>query len=73
MHTLALIGGACLHIVGDIELCAASVMTLRLKGRLIDHDFSFSSRFAAAFELMPIPVGLMLAGLISGRWGLAGS
>jgi hypothetical protein len=72
MHTLALVGGACLHLVGDIELCAASVMTFRLKGRVVDRDFDFPSRPAAVFELMHIPVGLLLVGLILGRWGIAG-
>jgi hypothetical protein len=72
MHTLAIIGGTCLHIVGDIELCAASVMTFRRKGRIVDHDYEFSSRPMAVFELMPIPIGLVLVGLILGRWGLAG-
>jgi hypothetical protein len=72
MHTVAVICGAFLHLVGDVELCAASVMTVRRRGRVVDHDYEFSSRPAAAFELMPIPVGLMLVGLIIGRWGFAG-
>ena len=72
MHILAILGGAGLHIVGDIELCAAGVMTFRLRGRITDHYYEFSSRPAAAFELLPIPIGLLLAGLILGRWGYAG-
>jgi hypothetical protein len=72
MHTLAIIGGACLHLLGDIELCAAGVMAFRLKGQIADHDYEFSSRPAAAFELFPIPIGLLLVGLILGRWGFAG-
>jgi hypothetical protein len=72
MHTFAIIGGACLHIMGDIELCAAGVMTFKLKGRIVDYDYDFSSRPAAVFKLLPVPLGLLIAGLILGRWGFAG-
>jgi hypothetical protein len=35
--------------------------------------YEFPSRGAAAFELLPIPVGLSLAGLILARWEFLGT
>ncbi len=73
MHILAIISGLWLHLVGDIGLCAAGVVTaFGLNGFVYDGYYEFPSRSAAAFKLLPFPTGLSLAGLILARWGIAG-
>jgi hypothetical protein len=73
MHTLAIISGTWIHLVGDIGLCVAGTVTaFGLNGYVYDEYYEFSSRGAAAFKLLPVPVGLSLAGLILIRWGIAG-
>ena len=71
MHTLALLGGIWLHITGDLALCVVGfVIACGVNGYVYDEHYEFPSRQAAAFELLPIPIGLALAGLILIRWGL---
>lgn len=73
MHILAIIGGVWVHIVGDIGLCIAGTVTaFGLNGYVYDEYYEFPSRGAAAFQLLPIPIGLSVAGLILIRWGMAG-
>ena len=73
MHILAILGGAWLHIVGDLGLCIAGVVTVcGLNGYVYDAYYEYPSRRAAAFALLPIPIGLSVAGLILARWGIAG-
>jgi hypothetical protein len=73
MHILAIIGGVWLHIGGDIGLCIAGIVTVcGLNGYIYDGYYEYPSRCAAAFELLPIPIGLSGAGLILARWGIAG-
>jgi hypothetical protein len=73
MHILAIIGGAWLHIMGDIGLCIVGVVIgYGLNGYVYDAYYEYPSRRAAAFELLPIPIGLSIAGLILARWGIAG-
>jgi hypothetical protein len=43
-----------------------------MKGYVYEEYYEFPSRRAAAFELLPVPLGLSLAGLILARWGWVG-
>ena len=64
-----------MHIltIVDIGLCAVGFATaFEPSGYLYDDYYDFPSRIAAAFELLPILIGLSLAGLILARWGIAG-
>jgi hypothetical protein len=73
MHVLALILGAWLHLAGDVILCFVSfVIASGMNGYVYEEYYEFPSRRAAAFELLPVPVGLALAGLILARWGYVG-
>ena len=73
MHILAVIGGAWLHIVGDFGLClVGAVMAFGPTGYVYDEFYKYPSRVAAAFELLPVPIGLSVAGLILAKWGIAG-
>jgi hypothetical protein len=73
MHILALIVGGWLHAVGDLALCLVSVVVASgMNGYVFDEYYEFPSRRAAAFELLPVPVGLSLIGLILARWGYVG-
>lgn len=74
MHTMALIGGAYLHFVGDTAATLIIVFLLRNgpSGYVYDEYYEYSSVSSAAFRLMPIPIGMALAGLLLARWGLTG-
>lgn len=73
MHVLALIGGVWLHVVGDLALClVGTVIACGMNGYVYDEYYEFPSRRAAAFALLPIPIGLSFGGLILARWGFAG-
>lgn len=73
MHILTIIGGVWLHIVGDLGLFLAGAVTAYgPTGHVYEEFYKFPSRAAAAFELLPIPIGLSVAGLIMARWGIAG-
>ncbi len=73
MHILALIGGAWLHLVGDVGLClVGGVISVGPTGYVYDEFYTYPSRAAAAFELLPVPMGLSFFGLILARWGFAG-
>jgi hypothetical protein len=73
MHVLALIVGGWLHVVGDIGLFFIGLLIASgPSGYVYEERYDFPSRHAAAFELLPVPVGLSVAGLILARWGFAG-
>jgi hypothetical protein len=73
MHVFALIVGAWLHAVGDVALFFVSVViAYGASGYVYDEYYEFPSRRAAAFELLPVPVGLSVVGLILARWGYVG-
>ena len=72
MHTTALVLGAVLHIWADITLCLiGSIIWAGPRGYIYDEYYEYPSRLAAAFALLPIPVGLSLGSTIVVRWGLA--
>ena len=73
MHILAIIGGAWLHVVGDFGLClVGTVIAYGPTGYVYDEFYTYSSRVAAAFELLPVPIGLSIVGLILAKWGFEG-
>jgi hypothetical protein len=73
MHFLAFFVGMDLHLVGDLALfLVAKGILAGQPGCVWGEPYVFSSRTSAAFELLPIPVGFALAGLIVARWGIAG-
>jgi hypothetical protein len=73
MHTLALLCGAWIHVVGDVALLAVgTVIAYGPSGYMYDEHFEYPSRSAAAFALLPIPLGLSVGGLIVVQWGLWG-
>jgi hypothetical protein len=68
MHILAFICGGWVHLVGDIALLGAgSLIAWGPSGYVYDEYFEYPSRFAAAFALLPVPLGPGLAGLIVAR------
>jgi hypothetical protein len=73
MHILAIVGGGWLHFMGDVSLCVVGAVIARGRsGYVYEAHYEYPSRGAAAFELLPIPIGLAVAGLILARWGIAG-
>jgi hypothetical protein len=73
MHILAIISGVWFHLSGDIGLCiVGAVMASGCNGHVCGAHYEFPSLGAAAFKLLPIPIGLSVAGLIVARWGIAG-
>lgn len=73
MHILALISGAYLHFVGDATLLVLALALRRGRsGYVYNEYYEFSSVGSAAFQLMPVPVGMALAGLLLAQWGWAG-
>jgi hypothetical protein len=73
MHILALICGIWLHIVGDFGLLLTGVVAaMGRQGYVYGEVYEYPSRAAAAFELLPVPVILSLAGLIIAHWGITG-
>jgi hypothetical protein len=73
MHALALIYGAWLHVFGDFALWVTTAFIARgPAGYVYDEYFEYPSRYAAAFALLPVPLGVSIGGLILAWWGFAG-
>jgi hypothetical protein len=73
MHVLALIVGGGINFYGDVGLClVATLMAQGREGTVYGEPFSYPSRAAGLFELLPLPIGFMFGGFILARWGFAG-
>lgn len=73
MHVLALIAGAGINFYGGVSLClVATLMAKGREGAVYGQPFSYPSRVAGLFELLPMPIGLTLGGFMVARWGFLG-